>query len=224
MAARKSRWRNDGLPTAAAHPDARVDGWEDHPKEAGGSVVRGTSASQRGRVDDGSNDAAWFQTTLERLEGPLVRFALPIAGDLESARDVVQDAFLRLLEQPRAKVEPHVASWLFTVVRRRALDVRKKEGRMRPHDDTTPELRDAGPGSAAVAEANDLHAQLLQLVGGLPASQQEVVRLRFQGGLSYREIADVTGHSEGNVGFLLHVAIKALRARAQAPAVSGRLA
>jgi RNA polymerase sigma factor (sigma-70 family) len=176
-------------------------------------------------VGDGSNDAAWIQTTLERLEGPLVRFALPIAGDLESARDAVQDAFLRLLEQPRARVEGHVASWLFTVVRRRALDVRKKEGRMRSTDEVALDARPGGgPGAAAVAETNDLHQALLLLVDRLPAPQQEVVRLRFQGGLSYREISDVTGHSESNVGFLLHVAIKALRAGAQVTAVSGRTA
>ena len=65
------------------------------------------------------------------------------------------------------------------------------------------------------AEALDVSRQtvgrVLQLLEGLPRKQQEVVRLKFQHGLSYREIAVVTGHSQGNVGFLIHTAIKTLR-------------
>lgn len=47
----------------------------------------------------------------------------------------------------------------------------------------------------------------------LPERQQEVVVLKFQNGLSYREIAEVTGLSVSNVGFQLHVALKTLRER-----------
>jgi len=48
-------------------------------------------------------------------------------------------------------------------------------------------------------------------VAGLPAPQQEAVRLRFQSQFSYREIAGVMGLSESHVGVLLHTAIKTLR-------------
>jgi len=44
-------------------------------------------------------------------------------------------------------------------------------------------------------------------------AQQEAVYLRFQGGLSYKEIAEVTGHTVTNVGFLLHAAVKSIRAQ-----------
>ena len=56
----------------------------------------------------------------------------------------------------------------------------------------------------------------------LPARQQEVVWLRFRGGLSYREIAEVCATSAGNVGVMLHTAIKTLRGRlAEAPVPLG---
>ena len=45
----------------------------------------------------------------------------------------------------------------------------------------------------------------------LPDNQQEVIRLKFQNDLSYREISEITGLSVSNVGFLLHVGIKRLR-------------
>ena len=45
----------------------------------------------------------------------------------------------------------------------------------------------------------------------LPPNQQEVIRLKFQHGLKYKEIAAVTGLSVSNVGFLIHTAIKQMR-------------
>ena len=49
------------------------------------------------------------------------------------------------------------------------------------------------------------------LLQRLPAAQQEVIRLKFQQSLSYREIARITELSESNVGYLIHMGIKALR-------------
>jgi RNA polymerase sigma factor (sigma-70 family) len=45
----------------------------------------------------------------------------------------------------------------------------------------------------------------------LPGNQREVLRLKFHAGLSYQEIAEVTGLSRTNVGFILHKAIAKLR-------------
>jgi RNA polymerase sigma factor (sigma-70 family) len=51
------------------------------------------------------------------------------------------------------------------------------------------------------------------MMQALPENQQEVVRLKFQNGMSYKEIASVTELTVTNVGFLLHRAINTLRAR-----------
>jgi RNA polymerase sigma factor (sigma-70 family) len=162
----------------------------------------------------------WIRAALEQFEGPLLRYTRSITGDLESARDVVQDAFLRLCTQPRDRLEARVGEWLFTVCRNRALDVRKKEGRMQGLDAVELDsARSAEPPPSSVVDARDQVQGLLALVDGLPRNQQEVVRLKFQEGRSYKEIASITGHSVSNVGFLLHTAVKALRARAQQPAV-----
>ncbi|MCH6551143.1 MAG: sigma-70 family RNA polymerase sigma factor, partial [Planctomycetes bacterium] len=56
---------------------------------------------------------------------------------------------------------------------------------------------------------------LLRALDALPKRQQEVIRLKFQAGLSYRDIGDVVGSSAGNVGVLIHTGLKALRARLQ---------
>jgi RNA polymerase sigma-70 factor (ECF subfamily) len=54
-------------------------------------------------------------------------------------------------------------------------------------------------------------SEILRYVERLPANQREVIRLKFQADLSYKEIAGLTGLSVTNVGFLLHTALKRLR-------------
>ena len=71
----------------------------------------------------------------------------------------------------------------------------------------------AEPAPGNLAERNDSAAQVLDLVDRLPANQQEVIRLKFQSGLSYREISRVTGLTVSHVGVLIHTGIKAIRTR-----------
>jgi RNA polymerase sigma-70 factor (ECF subfamily) len=56
-----------------------------------------------------------------------------------------------------------------------------------------------------------MHQRLEMYLQRLTPNQREVVVLKFQQGLSYEEISRVTGLSNGNVGFLLHNALKRLR-------------
>ena len=53
---------------------------------------------------------------LERYERPLIGYARSITGDPESARDAVQETFLRLSRQNLAALERRVAPWLFSCV------------------------------------------------------------------------------------------------------------
>ncbi|UCE60966.1 MAG: sigma-70 family RNA polymerase sigma factor [Phycisphaerales bacterium] len=154
----------------------------------------------------------WMRSVLERFEGPLTRYAARVTGDVESARDVVQETFLRLCNQDRGAVDGHLAEWLFTVCRNRALDVRRKESRMRPLDEAAVKTHEADdPLPEALAESNEATSDVLRALASLPQNQQEVIRLRFQNSLSYREIASVTDLSVSNVGYLIHTAIKTIR-------------
>ena len=71
------------------------------------------------------------------------------------------------------------------------------------------------PSPAAQAEQRDTASEVLRLLARLPKNQQEVVRLKFQYGLTYREITQVTNLTIGNVGFLIHTAIKTIRRQMQ---------
>ncbi|HZI33506.1 MAG TPA: sigma-70 family RNA polymerase sigma factor [Candidatus Binatia bacterium] len=142
----------------------------------------------------------WIQAALREHEGALVRYAAQFTGDLDRARDVVQDTFLRLCGEDHAQLDGHLTQWLFTVCRNRALDIQRKEQRMKPLNDEELATR---PGSevspAALAERNESRSHVLRLLKDLPSNQREVVRLKFQNGLSYKEIAGVTNLSVSNV-------------------------
>jgi RNA polymerase sigma-70 factor (ECF subfamily) len=126
----------------------------------------------------------------------------------------VQETFIRLCSQDKAGLDGHAAQWLYTVCRRRALDVRRKERRMSLLSQADAAAsRAPDPGPPAVAEGRERSGRLMELLTGLPERQQEVVALKYQGGLSYREIAGVMGTNVDNVGVLMHKAMTTLRRR-----------
>jgi RNA polymerase sigma factor (sigma-70 family) len=158
--------------------------------------------------------AEWMRGVLLQYEGDLLRYARRIVGDEEQARDVVQETFLKLWRQDRAALDGHLVEWLYTVCRNRAVDVRRKEQRMQTHAEEMLVVHESATLSPAVAaERRDSAAQILDLVERLPANQQEVIRLKFQGGLTYREISRVTGLTVSHVGVLIHTGLKSIRLR-----------
>ena len=165
------------------------------------------------RVTTHEDAGNFVQTAVAEYQAPLIRYAARLVGDPDRARDVVQDTFVKLMAQPPAAVDGHVAEWLFTVCRNRALDVLRKEGRMKPFAEGQAErvaAEEPRPGRAL--EADELRAAVLRLVDRLPTNQQEVIRLKFQNGFSYKEISRITTLSISHVGVLIHNAVLRLRA------------
>jgi RNA polymerase sigma-70 factor (ECF subfamily) len=62
-------------------------------------------------------------------------------------------------------------------------------------------------------EQKEASGFLLKIVATLPPRQQEVIQLKFQNDLTYRQIAEITETSANNVGVLIHTALKSLRQR-----------
>jgi len=176
-------------------------------------------------MEDASK-STWIVAALDRYESHLVRYAMWILGDIERAREVVQETFLRLCRQKPSQVENHLAQWLFTVCRNLAFDVRKKENRVSPLSDADV---DALPGKrleplpVEALEQKEKMDQVLRLVDRLPKNQREVILLKFQFDLSYKEISEVTHLSVTNVGFLIHTAIQTLRKELLAGSAKGRI-
>ena len=168
-------------------------------------------------------DTPEFIALLDRYERVLIRYARSITGDLDSARDVVQETFIKVA---RGEVRPHgqrngsngaeasgahTEAWLFTVTRNGALDHQRKHSRIIPM--TLPDDRAcAAPGPDATLEQRENATVIFGMLDALSPNQREVIRLKFQNDLSYREIAGVTKLTVTNVGFLIHAGLKKLRA------------
>jgi len=157
-----------------------------------------------------STKAEWINAVLERYEQPLLRHAVRIIGDVEMARDVVQDTFLKLCKSDRNSVEDHLAAWLYTVCRNRALDIQKKEGRMGPLSNNQM-ISDIRKGPAEIATDNEIHGLVLNALNALSDDQQEAIRLKFQDQLTYREISQIMDKSLGTVSNLITTALSAIR-------------
>ena len=163
--------------------------------------------------------AVLLRAAMSDFEIPLTKYAVSILGDLEEARDVVQETFLKLYKQDPNRVGLKAKAWLFTVCRNRCYDVLKKNNRISnleedqvsaiPSKDKDPvEIINFFEGRD---EINKNIKIIYSLIEKLPARQKEVMRLKFQADLTYKEIAETLDISISNVGFIVHSALKNLR-------------
>lgn len=188
----------------------------DSPKDSRPSDVpdEATRSSRGSQSDHGMVETReeFIARALIDYESPLVGYAMGFVKDLDRARDVVQDTFIRLCRQDIDKVRDGLKSWLFTVCRNRALDVLRKESRMTTLDEENfGQLAGDAASPDDEAERSELLEQVLGYMDRLSDNQKTVILMKFRDGMSYQEISDATGLSGGNVGFLIHTGLKKLR-------------
>ena len=154
----------------------------------------------------------WIDDALNRFEAPMLRFATRLCGCPQRAADLVQDVFCALCRQRPEKVQDHLAEWLFTSLRNRAIDQHRKDQRMTlvaPQQQAESAAAADNPAdSLASAETKSALATALN---ALSERQQEIIQLKFHDGLRYKEIAEVLGISAGTVAKTMHEAIARLR-------------
>lgn len=165
---------------------------------------------------------------LYRERAPVfVRFATAMLGDVELARDVVQDAFAQALRgRERFRGDGSLEAWLWSTVVNtsrnagRARSVRRRfalqaaRPRLR-----TPRLEDLGGEETATLAAARLGEQgaLRDAIARLPERQRMCVFLRYFADLDYAAIAAALGISAGTVGATLNAAHATLRRQLEEP-------
>jgi RNA polymerase sigma-70 factor (ECF subfamily) len=171
--------------------------------------------------EDGANQQAAiaFQRLFELHFAELYRFGYRYVQSVETAKDLVHEAFLRLWRQ-RSQVElggPSARSYLYTVVRYQALDHlrrRRVEERWR-REYATPLVMEQGAALATDPDqeftARETAAAIQQAVDALPPRQRQVILLRWQQQASYDEIAETLGISPKTVAIHIGRAIQRLR-------------
>jgi RNA polymerase sigma factor (sigma-70 family) len=149
------------------------------------------------------------------LESPLLSYALRLAGDAAAAEDIVQEAFMKLHAQFSEVREPR--RWLYRTVHNLALNHRRQAGKVvslnLPGDDGAAPANDTADPQPLpdeqIARWEGIGLVRLSLAT-LDDRSRELVRLKFNEELSYKEISARTGLNIGHVGYLLHHALKAV--------------
>jgi RNA polymerase sigma-70 factor (ECF subfamily) len=164
-------------------------------------------------------DAESLGTFVSRYQGPLLRFAVKLLKDEEAAQDVVQETFLTVARNPgRLLGVVSCHNWLLRVARNIGVGHLRRAAVLRRHAPAIAE-RAAGEAAererqeAAELERKELHTRVRAEIDRLSPRHRELVLLRVQEEKSYREIAEITGLSVTNVGYLLHMAMKTLARR-----------
>lgn len=186
-----------------------MDGREPPVRGLGGEPEAGPDAP----------DAIAFRRLFEKHFEELYRFAYRYVRSVETAKDLVHEAFLRLWRQ-RAQVDLGgltARSYLYTIVRYQALDhLRHRRVQERwQREYVAPLLTDQGAALAADPDqeftARETAAAIQQAVDVLPRRQREVLLLRWQQQASYDQIAETLGISPKTVAIHIGRAIQRLR-------------
>ncbi|MDR2512234.1 MAG: sigma-70 family RNA polymerase sigma factor [Puniceicoccales bacterium] len=171
-------------------------------------------------IDHHPPDKLFVETLVRKNQRALLCYARSLVHEESTAQDIVQETFLRLCKKP--PTHENVRSWLFRVCRTRAVDWwRRQRENTAPSAHNDPKefrdfferLPDNTPAPNDALQHGETLGILQRQVETLPARQRELLRLKFQGGLSYKEIANTTGLTVTNVGFILHTALATLRQR-----------
>lgn len=151
-----------------------------------------------------------MEGAMEQYQTALLRYATRVLNNEDAAQDVVQEAFIRLHGNIDDIAERGVQlkGWLFRTTHNVAIDYIRKESRRH-----LLHLRQAAqfePYAPEPSTGEERYALVLQHLNVLKPKEREVLVLRLQEEMSYKEIAAVLKRSEGYVGTLIHSATKKL--------------
>ena len=170
-----------------------------------------------------AGDVEQLSILFERHHQRLFGFCLGILGNRESARDLVQEVFFRLLKYRESfRPEAPFAPWLYRLARNACIDHLRKSGRERPAE---PDLDRPDP-TPLVPEEIERREELQKLqtaLARLPEDKRELLLLARSGTLNYEQIATLLGCSVGALKVRVHRSLQLLReayARVDAEALS----
>lgn len=180
------------------------------------------SSQDRGGQQNTGNDAllanaarrdpAAFAALYRRYVTSIYRYLYSRVGNAPDAEDLTTQTFVAALEAlPGYHERGTFAAWLFTIARNKAADHHRRQHPQLPLDEALD-----SPAHSENPLARMICREALQrlstLVVGLEEDKQELLRLRFAGGLTYPEIARVVGRSEAAVKMTVHRLLRRLEA------------
>lgn len=163
-------------------------------------------------------DGAALRELFGRHEESLFRYLWQMLRHQEDSEDALQDTLRKALKAlPDYREQTHFKSWLFRIGHNVAIDLIRRRMRTVGMSDAREEAipaRDDGPAEAL--ELKERSKALIEAVSQLPEHEREVVSLRLQADLSFREIAEAVGAPLGTVLARMHKGKQRLKTQLEA--------
>ena len=161
------------------------------------------------RWKGGDQRAATLLVT--RHADAVARFARSV-GARGDVQEIVQDTFVRAFGSLDGfRGDSSLRTWLFTIARRLLLDLRRSERRRGEQVEVQDTDVVTEYDSLDTVVADETRARMQGAIDRLSKTQREVFVLRVTEGLSYKEIADVAGTTEGAARVHYHHAMRAIK-------------
>lgn len=154
----------------------------------------------------GAGDAAAFESLFTRYQSRIYNYIYRMVGDADEAQDLTQDSFVKAYQALRRGDAPvNLAAWLYCIASRTCLDALRRRrlirwlslSRLRGLRHPVGRDADESPESSLVRAEERAHIR--RALDRLPPRYRMVLLLREYEGLSYKEIAAVTGDSLSSV-------------------------
>ncbi|MCH2102008.1 MAG: sigma-70 family RNA polymerase sigma factor [Planctomycetes bacterium] len=159
-------------------------------------------------------DRGAFRLLVERYEGKAVHTARGIVGSYETAREVAQEAFLKVYaHRARFDLKRKFSTWFYRILRNQAVDRARRQVAGTPGA-ASELIGDWNGGTvepAQEASARERVQMVHEILSGLPEKFRIVLALRDLEGLSCGEIGERVGATAGTVRWRLHHARKLFR-------------
>jgi RNA polymerase sigma-70 factor (ECF subfamily) len=120
----------------------------------------------------------------------LLLFARQMARSEADAQDLVQEALVECWQRNGARPPP--LAWLFATIRRRAIDLARREDR-RMNREQTVAVNDTQPWFDAGVEQREFSRMIQAAMAELPPEQREVITLKIWGEMTFAEIGEALG-------------------------------
>ena len=165
--------------------------------------------------DAQKGDPAALAALYERFFDQIYRYVSFKSGSRDEAEDITEDVFVKMLESIHSfRWQGHpFSSWLFRIAHNLIVDYFRRAARKKtvPLEAAAATVGTTPDDIDRVVETNLTMAEVRVAMQGLTSLQQEVISMRFAGGLSVSETASALGKNENAVKALQHVGLKKLR-------------
>jgi len=148
---------------------------------------------------------------VERHAQALARFAVA-SGERNDVDELVQDTFVRAFNSLDGfRGDSSFRTWLFTIQRRLLVDRKRAERRRKDRDEVQEDDAATEYDALDTVVADETQRRLQKAIAKLSPTQKEVFTLRVSEGLSYKEIAEAVGTTEGAARVHYHNAMRAVK-------------